>query len=387
MLAVSLTAVTIIFAVESETHGWRAYDAFAALLTVAVNLPVALRRRWPWPVLLVSSSALACYLAAGFPPSENLWAPMLALYTVLVCRPPRAAPVAAALVGTLWVWAGFASRTTGEVAFGQATIGVGVVWAFGARMRESAELNDRLALLAEELRREQAARAHHAVTEERLRIAPELHDVVAHHMTVGSVQAGLARYVFERDPDTASAALDTIGTSIHEALEEMRGLLELLRVRAPEPSAPHRVCGPAPGTERLSELAARMRAAGLLVEMSVTGSPYPLPTGADLAVYRIVQESLTNVLKHAGPVKVQVLLHYGPQGLIGWIIDDGTGTGVTDPIGPGGHGTVGMQERVHLYGGTLHAGHRSGGGYQVVFTLPAQAPDGSPGPGRGDPAD
>jgi signal transduction histidine kinase len=183
-------------------------------------------------------------------------------------------------------------------------------------------------------------------------------------MSVISVQAGLARYVMGSDPDTASGALDTVLGTTAEALDEMRRMLALLRTDDGEPYHP------APGLDRLDDLVERVRGAGVPVDLVVTGDRRPLAPGVDLCAYRVVQECLTNVLKHAGPASATVTLKYEPDRLVARVEDDGCRPAAAQPEQAGGHGLIGMRERARLYGGTLAAGRRAEGGYAVVLTLP-----------------
>ncbi|GAB3944544.1 hypothetical protein GCM10027614_34910 [Micromonospora vulcania] len=228
------------------------------------------------------------------------------------------------------------------------------------------------ARVAQQLEYEQEQRARRAVVEERVRIARELHDVVAHHMSVISVQAGLARYVLATDPQTARTALGTVLETSGEALDELRRLLSLLRLNVDGAGEESGSYAPAPGLDQLDELVQRVRAAGVRVEVTTTGTPRSLPPGADLCAYRVIQESLTNVLKHAPLAAATVALHYARDLLTARIRDDGT-PGAPRSGTAEGHGLVGMRERAHLYGGTLTAGPQSTGGFEVVLTLPIPA--------------
>jgi signal transduction histidine kinase len=260
----------------------------------------------------------------------------------------------------------------------QAVVFCGIVWRFGEAERQLVRRNQQLAGLTAQLHREQLDRAQRAVTEERLRLARELHDVVAHHMSVVSVQAGLARYVFASDPPTSHAALETIARTSAEALEEMRRLLAVLRVGPSDPtddSGPAH--DPAPGLDQLGELVDRVSAAGVPIEFLVVGNPQPLVPGVQLCLYRVVQESLTNVLKHAGKARVTVTMDYQPGVVTARIIDDGAGAGRTAD-GAAGHGLVGMRERVRLYAGTLSAGPRREGGFEVLAVVPTRVATATP---------
>ncbi|MEV4440574.1 sensor histidine kinase [Streptomyces sp. NPDC049577] len=378
VIAVSVAAVTVSFARQYHPDGWPRFDRWAVLLSLTVSLPLALRRRVPWVVLLVSSTALTAYTAAGYQPSVNVWGPVLALYTLATGQPLRRAAPGVLLAGGVVEYATIAARVVdGWVATGQTLVVIGLAWAFGANVRRVRERNDQLTELTRRLRVEQAARARHAVTEERLRIARELHDVVAHHLSVISIQSGLARYVFDSAPDTARTALDTVADTAHRSLEEMRGLLHLLRV-PPDGDAPSSESSgdaPATGLARLPELAERVTVSGVPVEIGTTGTVRPLPPGADLCAYRIVQEALTNTLKHAAPTRATVSLAYSADHLTIRVTDNGPSDATASPTArvPGsGQGLIGMRERATLYGGTFTAGPREGGaaGYEVRFTLP-----------------
>ncbi len=200
-----------------------------------------------------------------------------------------------------------------------------------------------------------------AIVQERLRIARELHDVVAHSLNVIVLQARGARSVLETAPEDSASALDAIEYLGRQGLDEMRRMLGMLRE---DDSSPSRV--PQPSLKRVSELAAAVSASGLPVEVEVSGIPVDLPPGLDVSAYRIVQEALTNALKHAGHASATVRVQYGGDRLKLVIDDTGPG-GATDT---GGHGLAGMQERVSLYGGKMTCGDRPGGGFQVKVALP-----------------
>ena len=214
--------------------------------------------------------------------------------------------------------------------------------------------------------REREVATREAVAAERAAIARELHDVVAHHMSVMVVQAGAARAVGETDPAATAEALRQIEASGRTGLAEMRRLLEVLKA---EEDGDGRA--PQPGLARLNELLDAMRASGLPVEAVVEGTPRALSPGVDLSAYRIVQEALTNSLRHAGGASARVVVRYEPDALELEIADDGPGP-PEDPEASGGHGLIGMRERVQLFGGELEAGPRPGGGFLVVARLPSE---------------
>jgi signal transduction histidine kinase len=244
-----------------------------------------------------------------------------------------------------------------------------LAWVLGDSMRYRrayyANLEDRAA----RLERERDAQARVAAVAERARIARELHDVIAHNVSVMVVQADGASYALASDPARAREALTAISATGRQALAEMRRLLGVLRR---EGDGTNSVRAPQPGIGELGELLDQARGAGLPVSFTVEGDPRPLPGGVALAAYRIVQESLTNTRKHAGPVtSASVLLRYSPDTVVLTISDDGWGDlgGAALPGAPG-HGLTGMRERVAIYGGSITAGPRPGGGFEVVATLP-----------------
>jgi signal transduction histidine kinase len=375
VIALGMCAVALLLGRESAAQGWPALDARAHGLVALAQLPVALRGRWPLGVFAVVQSTSLAYASLGYWPVVCTFGPMLALYTVASVRPARVAVGCAAVLAAAWVYAGAVTEGSdmGSVT-GQAVLYSAVLVWFGTLARRSGELTRRL-------RAEQAERARRAVAEERGRIARELHDVVAHHMSVVSVQAGLARFVFDADPATARAALTTIADTSGEALEELRRMLQVLR--DPDPDSPE--SAPMPTLDRLGDLVERVRAGGVPVDLVVHGTPRPFAPGTELCAYRVVQEALTNVLKHARTARARVELHYRQHELHIAVTDDGKGAhsrqaasrarGVDSAEVPAGagHGLIGMWERAKLYGGTLSAGPDAEGGFAVRLTLPASA--------------
>jgi signal transduction histidine kinase len=239
-------------------------------------------------------------------------------------------------------------------------------WLAGRAVRHRSRLAEELHEVA--LRAEEDRETHRraAVAAERRRVAREMHDIVAHSISVMVVQAGGARRILERDPQRAAEAAALIERTGRDALAEMRLLLGVLR---PGEQRPGRE--PQPGMAGLEQLVGRARAAGLPVELRVDGSRPELPQGLDLAAYRIVQEALTNALRHAGAAPTEVVVRYGPAALELVVADRGPAGG-PPPVAAGarGHGLVGMRERARLYGGELHAGPRPGGGFEVRARLP-----------------
>jgi signal transduction histidine kinase len=248
----------------------------------------------------------------------------------------------------------FDAATLVEIGFGLFV--TFLVWYIGRRLRIRAER-------AAQLEREQAAEARRAIAEERTRIARELHDVVAHRVSLMTVQAGAAKTVAADDPESASQAMHEVEKAGRQALDELRHLLGVLR-----PEADVEALGPQPGLADVPRLVERFRAAGLDVSLAMEGAQIDLPARVDLSAYRIAQEALTNVLKHAGPgARTEVRLSTDDHHVAIEVLDNGRG----GTILPGsGHGIVGMRERALLLGGSLHVGPRPGGGFQVVARMP-----------------
>ncbi|MFJ4973119.1 sensor histidine kinase [Streptomyces sp. NPDC088755] len=362
LIAAALTSVALLLGPEATRQGPSPLDATAYALVLVVHLPLVFRGRAPVVVCCLVHAAWLVFITAGYWPVVCSFGPMLAVYTVASLRPVRVALLCAGMMGGAWVYAG-AVQSIGSwpSVIGQAIVYPAVLLRFGVTARRSAELSRRL-------RGQQADRARREVAEERGRIARELHDVVAHHMSVISVQTGLARFVFDTDRRAARAALDTIDATGREALDELRRMLTVLR--AADDGAP---AGPMPGLARLDEMAERVRAGGVPVAVTVEGTPRPLAPGVGLCAFRVVREALTNVLKHAPGARAEVRVTYEPQQVTVSVTDDGEGV-ISDRVRTdGGHGLIGMRERAKLYGGRISIGPRDRGGFAVRLALPTSA--------------
>lgn len=328
--------------------------AVAALVGVAVAV-----REWrPLLLLLVTDAAI---LARAFlPPGGDgvAWGlvSLLAVYSAATRAEGREAALGLVLTATLV--AGIIGYDRGNQNLGGifffGLLG-GTPWIFGRLIR-------RRRLREAELDRARRA-AEAAVVEERARVARELHDVVGHALGVITLQAEGAGRLLAEDPEEVAAALAAIASTSRDALVEMRRLVALLRA---SDDAPGRA--PAPGLARLQPLVEHVRAAGLPVELVIEGEPRPLPAGIDLSAFRIVQEGLTNALKHAGQATATVCVRYGEDELVVEVLDSGSSTPPAESTA--GHGLVGMRERVGLYGGRLEAGTVPGEGYALRASLP-----------------
>ncbi|MFH0245730.1 sensor histidine kinase [Streptomyces sp. HK10] len=370
-----------------------------AVLATAAFLSAAFLRDTPGdtvavrPVTDVPLPVLLLYAVAGAALYLRRRRPIAVLYVVLAVWAPTLGSGYSTLGGTAVIALYGAGRHTGEkrwsplgavaaaaavtvdgllrsVPWGEAAFGCLVMsgaWYAGRRLWLRAERGVRV-------RREQASEAQRIVAEERTHIARELHDVVAHRVSMMTVQAGAARMVAAEDPRSALEAMTAVEEAGRQALDELRHLLGVLR-----PKAERDGLGPQPGLTDLPRLVAQVRDAGLHVSVT-DGLQAPLPARVELSVYRIVQEALTNVLKHSGPsTHTEVRLRHDEcgRGVTVEVLDDGRGTAArpapnTARAGAGGHGIVGMRERALLLGGSLDAGPRPGGGFRLAARLPVQ---------------
>jgi signal transduction histidine kinase len=342
----------------------------SAAMAVAVAVAISQRSRAPLALAVVT---LVSMLARPVipPGGDGVTYGLAALVSVYTC--------AARLEGrALWLGAALSAAVAVVLMItdGQDFAGVvfysllfGAPWAGGRLIRlgrQRQALLERQAVLLEAQRDEQARTA---VADERARIARELHDVVAHAISVVVLQARGGRKVLDSEPATAREAFDVIEATSAQALGEMRRLLGLLRTDDGVAFAPQ------PTLARVDELAGELRAAGLAVDVTVEGEPAPLPPGVDLSAYRIVQEALTNALKHAGPARAHVRVAYDDDAVLVEVTDDGLGASAPalNGVESGGHGLVGIRERVAIVGGVLDAGPRPQGGYAVRARLPYAA--------------
>jgi signal transduction histidine kinase len=395
--------------------GFRDPGPLAVLLTLCQTVPLAWRRRAPYAVLGVSTAAAIVHLALGFKPTFAEAAMVVSLYTVAAHRPRRRALLAAGLFALAMVGYGMIAEARYPSPFQDSLqswtltfIQFGAAFFLGDLQRRRLADVAKLEALNAQLAEEQELRSRWAVAEERGRIARELHDVVAHSVSVMVVQAGAARRTMAISPEQAATALGQVEATGRQALVELRRLLGLLRDGDGdgEGEATAAALAPQPSLANLDTLVTAAREAGLPVEVAVEGEPRPLPAGVDLSAYRIVQEALTNSLRHAGAARTRVRVGYGREALEVRVEDDGpgpapalAGTGLVvvrtgaggvlnvadnadgadrkaDRKAGGGNGLIGMRERVALFGGTLEAGTRPGGGYRVAARLPLD--NGSP---------
>jgi signal transduction histidine kinase len=357
-----------LFGPRDAKFDWRDPDAFAVLLSLGCSLPFYFRRRAPFATLLVCTGSLVVLASCQYP--ANVQSQMIVIFAY-----------------TLGAWSNGPKRAIGLASVGAGLLTVGIIgipdasganlalsgafyaasYAIGSSMRNRRLYNEQLEQRAADLERERDEEAKRAVADERLRIAQELHDVVAHSMGVIAVQAGVGAHVIDSDPKAAKQSLEAISTTSRSTLTELRRLLGVLRA---DEGGEYQ---PAPGLADVGRVIADLDAAGVPVTLHVEGTRDALPPGVDLTAFRIVQEALTNVMKHAGPARADVTIDYEPGRVRLEIVDDGRG--VNGRATGGGHGLMGMRERVGVYGGSLAAGPADGGGFRVVAELPYGAPE------------
>jgi signal transduction histidine kinase len=372
MLAGALGIVMVV-ELRAWSDGAAASSIAAGLLA---TLPLAVRRRHPLVsfVLVMLGLELLVRLEPGF---DNDSLSFVVAFFVSLYSLGRHAAGTEAWLGVLGVIAAMVFFVEGEGGLGQADPGdlafvlvfVGAPWAAGLAIRLKRERETTLGAENARLVREQEESAARAVAEERARIARELHDVVSHAISVTVLQARGARRTLDTDPAAVRRALDAIEQTNTAALGDMRRLLAVLRDTEADGAAGGESHAPQPSLQHLDRLLAHVRDSGLPVEVTVLGTPQAVPPGVDLSAYRIVQEALTNVLKHAESSHARVVLDYSADALDVTVSNDGAVL-ASDGGGDGGHGLIGIRERVAVVGGEVSAGPRPAGGFEVQARLP-----------------
>ena len=356
------------------------------LAVLAVMAPLALRRRFPLAIACVVIGAFVIGRLVSHPDipalvgwegTMTVWACWIALYSATVHGPAtrRTALVVAVLCAVLFgevvrevyfyeggTYNGLPINQAIVLAYNAVAIALPVMLGVAVRRRRDREAE--LAARTRELQSEREENARSAVLEERVRIARELHDVVAHHVSVMGVQAGAARRVMAQQPGKAEEVLSSIEASSRQAVLELHRLLGVLR-RSDQPDE----LAPQPDLAQLPDLVAQAGQGGLQVKLAIEGEPRALPRTLEVSAYRVIQEALTNALRHSGGTTATVRVDYRPAALEVEVLDDGRGNGPA-PVTAGGHGLMGMRERVGLHGGHLRAGRTPAGGFAVHATFP-----------------
>jgi signal transduction histidine kinase len=358
-----------------------------ALLIVLVLAPAALpgrwpafRRRWPVPLLVLTTTVVAVEIASGNTSVPFTLLLALAVYAIASSlarqRSIRVALAAAVVIGAalLVSWARFGLSPAVHAAV-ESFLPLAAAWFIGDSVAARRRYVAGLAWQAEQQRAAETERARRELSEQRVRIARELHDVIAHGLAVITVQAGVGRRLMARDPAQAAGALESIESIGRTAQEELRAVLGLLRDEEVRPAT----LGPAPGLADLDQLVATVRAAGTPVELHVSGAGRPLSPALGLSVYRVIQEALTNVVKHAPGARASVDLSVSDRAVSIAVTDDGAAVdpGPAPDTGAGagqvaGHGIAGMRERVSAFGGLLVAHPACPRGFQVRARIPLQ---------------
>ncbi len=373
-------AITALFASPDVAKSVVAPRWLLGPLFILATVPIAFRRRWPEVALVCIGGAVmvATMLGESLAPE-----PLLALpfYSVILKYNRRQSLLVLAALETFsliaFAVAAVLRPVQGNFTFN--TILIGATWFVGDSVRTRHAYQQGLVNQEKERQRQELVRAERAVVEERMEIARELHDVIAHSLSVIAIQAGVGRHVIDRQPEEAKSALTAIGETSRSALQELRRVLGVLRRR--DQGGPE--LDPTPTLSDLDDLVDRMRSAGVPVELQFTGGAPSLPQGLELSVYRIVQEALTNVVKHARSAHTWIRLQYGEEQLVVSVTNAplGAGTDLSDQHHngrsddpPDRHGIIGMKERAATFGGTLSAAALADGGFEVRACLPLRDP-------------
>ena len=363
-----LSIGSVLFWQQDPGDGVRPLDVFGYILIAGQTLPIVWRRRYPVAVLAIIVGVFMIDRGFNYPSSWAFLGISLAIYTVGAQLPPKRSLIVGAVaidVVLLWTLVGVITFDVPLFAVVSEIAVLGFPFLVGRethfRERRMVELETR-ALQAEHQREQEAA---DAVLRERTRIARELHDVVAHEITVMTIQSAAARRVLSSDPNQADVAIKTVEEAGHRALTEIRRMLGMLR------TSDARATNPQPGLSELNRLVAQMNDAGVPTTLAMSGETRPLPLGVDLNAYRIIQESLTNTLKHGGPdVHAEVRIEFNDDTLEIEVLDNGRGAAALRAVASAQQGLIGMHERAALLDGVLHTGPRPGGGYRVNARIP-----------------
>lgn len=361
-LAIGVAQLGGTFLAVSTYHPGLRLGPLGFALLAAGPFALLVRRRFPGGVLLFAFATTLAYALAGYPRGPVFLA-LIAAFVNAVMRGRRALAWSTLIVGYASLLGLGSLLGSGSPPSPAALVGVGSWMLVLATTTEVVRARRQQGLERARAREEEARRRS---GEERLRIAQELHDVLAHNISLINVQAGVALHLVDERPEQAQIALRAIKQASKEALDELRSVLDVLRHADDKP-----LRAPVSGLDQLDALVARTAAAGLPVRVATEGTVRPLPAAVDLAAFRTVQEALTNVVRHAGPTAATVRIAYGERDLAVQVDDDGRGSPSPRPVG-GGNGIVGMRERAAALGGQLAAGPRRGGGFRVRARFPLE---------------
>jgi signal transduction histidine kinase len=365
-LAAVVLGVTLIEIGLNDDDTGRHGRALSITLLVLMSVVIVFRRRHPVAVWIVSGVLVSIYGVASFPDPVLPYGPLIAVYTVAAYTKWRTTMIAGIVTAAAITLSMLVDPNDDLVDWLIAFLSTTTAWLVGNNVRVYRAYTGELEAKAERLDRDRRAEAERAVAEERLRLARELHDVAAHHVSVIALHAEAGQALLPTDPERANESLEVIGEVARTTLTELRRVVGVLREDRAAPLAPQ------PGLAQLPMLVDEVGRAGLPVTLQVSGTPGSINRTLDTSAYRIVQEALTNVLRHAGPATAQVRICYEPDAVAVEVLDDGIGpaNGEGAVLADGGHGLAGMQERAAMLGGTLTAGARPDRGFAVAARLP-----------------
>jgi signal transduction histidine kinase len=370
LLAAAITVMVLVdLSSAADASGVRPTDVWAVLLSLLQTVPLAFRRRAPLLVFLLIVTGVGVYYALGYEVTDGTLATFVGVYTVAAHENRRRSFVALGVlaVAMTWYWVFRAEP------FDPTTpIWIGILavlsWSLGEYVKARRAYTSEVETLAGQLEQAREFEARQAVWQERARLARELHDLIGHTVNLMVVQAGAGRRTLASDPSGAERAFQTIETTGREALDELDRLLGVLQTPDDEPYPPA-----LPGLDQVRALADRFQNSGLAVQVSIEGEQVPLPRSLDQSAYRIIQEALTNALRHAGGAMAHVAVRYRDNQLELEIADDGHQNLKAQKHASGGRGLIGIRERVAMFGGDLDAGQRPGGGFVVRCRFPLAA--------------
>ncbi len=365
-LAAVVLGVTLIEVSLNDDDTGRHGRALSITLLVLMSVVIVFRRRHPVAVWIVSGVLVSIYGVASFPDPVLPYGPLIAVYTVAAYTSWRTTMIAGIVTAATIALSMIVDPNDDLVDWLIAFLSTTTAWLVGNNVRVYRAYTGELEAKAERLDRDRQAEAERAVAEERLRLARELHDVAAHHVSVIALHAEAGQALLPRHPERANESLEVIGEVARTTLTELRRVVGVLREDRAAPLAPQ------PGLDQLPMLVDEVERAGLPVTLQVSGTPGSISRTLDTSAYRIVQEALTNVLRHAGPATAQVRICYEPDAVAVEVLDDGIGpaNGEGPVLADGGHGLAGMRERAAMLGGTLTAGARPDRGFAVAARLP-----------------
>jgi signal transduction histidine kinase len=370
LLAVAVTVMVFVdLSSPADAVGVRPTDVWAVLLSLCQTVPLAFRRWAPLPAFLLTVFGVATYYSLGYEVTDGTLATFVGVYTVAAheVRWKSLLALGVLAVSMTWYWIARAEPYDPTTPVWIAILGL-LSWGMGEYVRTRRAYTAQVEAWAERLDRARELEAREAVWQERARLARELHDVIGHTVNVMVIQAGAGRRHLASDRGVAERAFHTIESTGREALDELDRLLGILRTPEDEPDLP-----PQPGLDHLRTLAARFEDSGLAVDISIEGKPVTLPRSLDQSAYRIIQEALTNALRHADGAVAQVAVRYGSDQLELEVSNDGDHERNPGDHHGGGRGLIGIRERVAMFGGDLQAGPQPGGGFVVRCRLPLPA--------------